>query len=245
VVAVSLIGRRWGVAAAGLFGGLPVVAGPILLLLTVIHGRHFGSESAAGTVLGLGALTMFVLIYGHVARIAGPGWSVCAGWAGFLAAVGLLSLVHPPRGVAFAAVGAGFLGGLFLLPDPHLPPATPESLPWWDLPARGLATAALVMALTAASGKLGPGLSGLLAPFPIVTAVLAMFTQAQLGFEQLIVLLRNFLAGFYGFATFCLVVAVCLPSMAVLPAFALAVVAAVAVQAAGFPLRRRIGLLPR
>jgi hypothetical protein len=101
------------------------------------------------------------------------------------------------------------------------------------------------MALTAASGKLGPGLSGLLAPFPIVTAVLAMFTQAQLGFEQLIVLLRNFLAGFYGFATFCLVVAVCLPSMAVLPAFALAVVAAVAVQAAGFPLRRRIGLLPR
>ena len=32
VVAVSLAGRRWGTAAAGVLGGLPVVAGPILVL---------------------------------------------------------------------------------------------------------------------------------------------------------------------------------------------------------------------
>ena len=30
VVAVSLAGRRWGMAVAGVLGGLPVVAGPIL-----------------------------------------------------------------------------------------------------------------------------------------------------------------------------------------------------------------------
>jgi hypothetical protein len=30
VVAVSLAGRRWGVAVAGLLGGLPVVAGTLL-----------------------------------------------------------------------------------------------------------------------------------------------------------------------------------------------------------------------
>jgi len=32
VVAVALAGRRWGVAVAGVLGGLPVVAGPILLV---------------------------------------------------------------------------------------------------------------------------------------------------------------------------------------------------------------------
>ena len=39
VVAVSLAGRRWGVAVAGVLGGLPVVAGPILLVETLVHGR--------------------------------------------------------------------------------------------------------------------------------------------------------------------------------------------------------------
>jgi hypothetical protein len=55
VVAVSLSGRRWGVAVAGILGGLPVVAGPILLVLTLVHGRQFGAEAAAGTLLGVGA----------------------------------------------------------------------------------------------------------------------------------------------------------------------------------------------
>jgi hypothetical protein len=60
VVAVSLAGRRWGVAVAGLLGGLPVVAGPILLVETLLHGPGFGADAAAGTLLGLAALTAFV-----------------------------------------------------------------------------------------------------------------------------------------------------------------------------------------
>jgi hypothetical protein len=45
VVAVSLAGRRWGMAVAGVLGGLPVVAGPILLVETLIHGRGFGADA--------------------------------------------------------------------------------------------------------------------------------------------------------------------------------------------------------
>lgn len=52
VVAVSLAGRRWGVAVAGVLGGLPVVAGPILLVETLLHGGDFGADAAAGTLLG-------------------------------------------------------------------------------------------------------------------------------------------------------------------------------------------------
>jgi hypothetical protein len=97
-----------------------------------------------------------------------------------------------------------------------------------------------VFALTAVSGALGPHLSGLLAPFPIITSVLAVFTHAHGGFAQVGVLLRNFLVGFYGFAAFCFTLAVSLPTLTNAAAFGLATAAALAVQATIFVLRSRL-----
>jgi hypothetical protein len=240
VVGVSLAGRRWGVAVAGVLGGLPVVAGPILLVLTLLHGRAFGADAAAGTLLGLAALTAFVVVYGRLSESAGPGPSVFSGWAAFLIAIGLLSFVHPPPGAALVLVGAGFALGLTLLsvlPGPLGPLATP---PWWDLPARALAALVLVVGLTAVSGALGPNLSGLLAPFPIITSVLAVFTHAHGGPGQVRILLRNFLVGFYGFAAFCFILAIALPSMSVAAAFSVALIGALTVQVTVFALRSRL-----
>lgn len=239
VVAVSLAGRRWGVAVAGILGGLPVVAGPILVVLTLVHGREFGSEAAAGTLLGLAALTLFVVTYGRASERNGPIPSLFAGWFAFLLGVALLQLIEVPPGVSLAFVAACFAVGLALLPAPAATPTAVPAPPWWDLPARALAALALVVALTAASGALGPGLSGLLAPFPIVTSVLAVFTQAHGGFRQVRVLLRNFLVGFYGFAAFCFVLASTLDSLSGPAAFSAALAAALAVQATLFVLRSR------
>jgi hypothetical protein len=238
VIAVSLAGRRWGVAAAGVLGGLPVVGGPILLALTLLHDREFGSEAAAGTLLGLGALTVFGVVYGYAARRFRPEVCLPLGWAGFLAGVAVLSLIEPPPGLALAMVCAGFLLARAALPDPHVAPAPAAMPPRWDLPARGLAAMALVMAVTAASGTLGPNLSGLLAPFPIAASVLAAFTHAQRGYEQAVILLRNLLIGYFGFAAFCFTVAVALPGMETGPAFALALVVTAVVQTADLALRR-------
>jgi hypothetical protein len=240
VVAVSLAGRRWGTAVAGVLGGLPVVAGPILLVLTLVHGPSFGGEAAAGTLLGLCALATFVVVYGRVSPSLSPAASVLCGWAGFLIAVALLDQIEPPALLAFALAAASFAIGLQLLHAPPGEPAPIGELPWWDLPARALASLALVLALTAASGSLGPDLSGLLAPFPIITSVLAAFTHLHGGTDQVKILLRNFLIGFYGFATFCYVLAISLPSLRTGVAFTLALLAALAVQTAVFLLRRRL-----
>lgn len=102
----------------------------------------------------------------------------------------------------------------------------------------------LVLALTAVSGALGAHLSGLLAPFPVIATVLAVFTHAHGGAAQVGVLLRNFLFGFYGFAAFCFVLAIALPSLATTAAFALATAAALAVQATIFLLRSRLVAAP-
>jgi hypothetical protein len=241
VVAVSLAGRRWGTAIAGVLGGLPVVAGPILLVLALVHGDSFGAEAAAGTLLGLSALATFVVVYGRVSPFLGPAASVVCGWTGFLVAVAILDQIHPPPGLALAIAATSFAIGMRLL---HAPPGEPGEigeLPWWDLPARGLAAMALVIALTAASGALGPNLSGLLAPFPIITSVLAAFTHLHGGPEQVKVLLRNFLIGFYGFAAFCFVLAISLPSLGTGLSFSLATAVALVVQLLVFLLRARLG----
>ena len=227
-----------------MLGGLPVVAGPILLVETLLHGRDFGADAAAGTLLGLAALTAFVVVYGRVAPTTRPVPTMLCGWAVFLLGVAVLSLIQPPSALSFVFVGACFALGLRLLPPAPSPPPPAAAPPWWDLPARTLAALGLVLALTGLSGALGPHLSGLLAPFPIVTSVLAVFTHAHGGVAQVGVLLRNFLVGFYGFAAFCFVLAVALPMLESAAAFGLATAAALAVQATTLLLRARLQLAP-
>jgi hypothetical protein len=240
VVAVSLAGRRWGMAVAEVLGGLPVVAGPILLVETLLHGRDFGADAAAGTLLGLAALTAFVVIYGRVATKLRPFASLLCGWTAFLVGVAVLSPFRPPPVLSLLVVGGGFALGLRLLPPTPAQPAAAPVPPWWDLPARALAALGLVLTLTALSGALGPHLSGLLAPFPIIVSILAVFTHAHGGVAQVDTLLRNFLVGFYGFAAFCFALAIALPGMSTAAAFGLAVTAALAVQATIFLLRQHL-----
>jgi len=185
-----------------------------------------------------------VVVYGRVATVAGPLPSVLCGWAAFLAGVAVMSLVQPPLSLSLVLVAICFATGLWVLPPVPWPPPAAAPLPWWDLPARAVAALCLVLALTAISGALGPHLSGLLAPFPIITSILAVFTHAHGGVNQLGVLLSNFLIGFYGFAAFCFALAVALPGLETGVAFGLAAAVALAVQALVFLQRSRLIPVP-
>src|SRR3954468_4132790 len=68
VTATTLAGRRWGPRMAGWLGGLPVVVAPILLAITLEHGRAFGARAAAGALLGLPSLPFFLLPHGWGGR---------------------------------------------------------------------------------------------------------------------------------------------------------------------------------
>ena len=244
VVGVSLAGRRWGLGVAGVLGGLPVVAGPILLVETLMHGTAFGAEAAAGALLGLIALAAFVVVYARLAPLLGPIRCVFCGWLAFVGLVAVLNLVQPPPALSLAAVCACFALGLRLLPAPASTPAVEEPPPWWDLPGRGLVALALVLSLTAVSGALGPHLSGLLAPFPILTCILAAFTHAHRGVEQVVLLSRGFLLGFYTFASFFFALALALQELPSATAFALAASVSLAVQAATTVLSPRLLAAP-
>jgi hypothetical protein len=230
VVGASLATRRYGAAIGGVLAGLPVVAGPILAVYYLQHGRAFAAHAAVGTLLGIASLTAFVVVFGRLAtRLR---WLACtlAGWLAFFAATAALDGFSPPAGIALAVALAALGLGALALPRSPQPVTVPSARPPWDLPVRACCALGLVLALTAASGWLGPQLSGLLAPFPIITTVLAAFTQAQRGVGETLRLLRSILGGFVAFALFCFVLTVTLRHLSAAGAFALAAAVALVVQ---------------
>jgi hypothetical protein len=226
VVASSLAGRRWGPQVAGILVVLPVVAGPILLILYLDHGSHFAAHAARAATLGIVPLALFALVFGYLSR--GHGWLVtlAVSWIVVLLADLALAQIDVPAGLA---LGLGLLalhGASAWLrrlgqPAPALLPA-----PWWDLPARAVATALLVLLVTGLAARVGPALTGVLTPFPIALSVVCAFTTAQAGHAGVLALLRGIVPGLDGFALFCFLVAVTINEIGGAPAFGLATAAA-------------------
>jgi hypothetical protein len=238
VVGASLTARRFGPRVGGLVAGLPVVAGPILLAYALAHGSRFAASAAAGTLLGLVSLIAFTVVYGRLARRL--SWAPCmlAGWLAFAAATAVFSAFAIPGGVSLALAGLAILAGLVLLPRPLTSQPQSDPLPSWDLPLRAVCAMALVLTLTAISGWLGPQLSGLLAPFPIIATVLATFTHGQRGVDEMLRLVRGMVSGFAAFALFFFTLAVSLRGLGTGAGFALACGVALLVQTLAFTLTR-------
>jgi hypothetical protein len=238
VVATTLAGRRWGPEMAGWLGGLPVVVAPILLALALEHGRSFTAQAAAGGLLGLLSLTLFILTYGWCARWMSWLPAAALGWAAFGVGTIALDQVSVPNWAALVLVCASFALAAWLLP--HDPAEAPAPAPRFDLAMRYAATAALVLVLTGFAGALGPRLSGLLATFPVLATVLAAFTHAQAGPAAAAQLLRGFSTGLVTFALFCFCVAELLPGHGIAVAFVLSSLVALAAHGLSFGVRRAV-----
>lgn len=209
VVVATLAGRRWGPRVSGVLIALPVVAGPILLVITLEHGEEFGARAARGSLLGVVALSAFCVLFARTARLGWPA-ALAIGWLGYavFAAAGSRWDAPAPAGLAVALV-ALVIARLLLRGGDALDDRVPAR-PWWDLYARVGTTAALVIAITTAADALGPAVSGVLTPFPIATSVLAAFTVARHGPVAGATMLGGFITALPAFALFFFVVAVAL-----------------------------------
>jgi hypothetical protein len=208
VVASSLAGRRWGPGLAGALVALPIVAGPILFITYLEQGRRFVSHAASASLLGLVSLALFAVVFALLSRRRGWTSTLVIGWSACLVADLALSFLRLPA-VAGLFVSAAATGTAMRVMSVREAggerPSAP--LPWWDLPARAVATGGLVLALTAAAARLGPGLTGVLAPFPTGTSVVAAFALVQGGSPTAVAAMRGVLRGLWGFAVFCFLTA--------------------------------------
>jgi hypothetical protein len=239
VVGASMTARRFGPRVGGLVGGLPVVAGPILLAYALAHGAGFAAGAASGTLLGLVSRTAFGVVSGRLAGRLSWGASMLAGWLAFAIATAFFSAFTIPAGAALVLAFAALAAGLATLPRPRAESPPSYALPRWDLPLRAGCALALVLTLTALAGWLGPQLSGLLAPFPIIATVLAIFTHAQRGVDDTLRLLRGLISAYGAFALFCFTLAVSLRSLGIAAGFLLATAVALLAQALVFLITHR------
>jgi hypothetical protein len=246
VAAVSLAARWWGPGVGGILMGLPWFTGPTLYILILDRGSEFGVAASVGVLAGVVCVAAYIVAYGLAALFAGWQWCLPLAAVTFLASAwatsdpALLSRLAPggPLWAAAAVAAASLVVALALLPRPRAK-ALPQSLPWWDIPVRMAATAALVAALMVGADAMGPQLAGVFSTYPVIVTVVGTFTHHRWGRDAVWGTLRAVTASLFGFVVFFLLVGLALPSLGLARSYALATATAVAITAALFALRRR------
>jgi hypothetical protein len=241
VGAASLAGRRWGSAVSGWLIGIPFTSAPIAFFLALDPGPAFAARAAAGTMAGAISQAAFCLAYAWAAQRWGWPASLLAATFGFaVATTVLVTVVYPPASY-LVVIFVVLVVALFLMPDQVKSSGPAPAFPRWDLPARMIVATAFVLGLTAAAPLLGPRLAGLLAPFPLYGAVLAVFAHRIQGEGAAAGVMRGLLLGLFAFASFFAVLATTLERDIAL-AFILAIAVGLGVQAISLAVGRRLGL---
>jgi hypothetical protein len=229
IAAITLAGVRFGPRVAGALTGLPVVAGPIALVMALEQGAPFAARSATATLAGLASLAVFAVLYAWTAQRASWLTSVAAGWLGFVTATALLDRLALGLPAALTTALATPLVMLAAIPRPAAT-AVNGDVGTREIALRMLAGIALMLGLTGIARALGPRLSGLLTVFPIATTVLAVFSHRNQGAAFAARLLRGLALGLYSLSAFFTTLAVVLEPWGVAPAFLAAVAAALGAQ---------------
>ena len=214
IAIVTLGARRWGPRVGGWLTGLPTVAGPTLVFYAFEQGPPFAARASHATLVGLVAIPWFCVAYAYAGTRHGWAVSLIAGWATFVLGIAILSLREINLLVTWALLAVSCAAGYAALPA-HTPVSAERVHSKWDLPSRMLAAAVLVTVLTAIADILGPQLSGLLAPFPVATAIVAAFTHTQRGVDAVVAFFRGFLPALVSFGLFCAALAVALEPLGV------------------------------
>lgn len=222
---ISLAGKRWGPSVAGWLSGLPVVVGPILFFLAIEQGQVFAAQSATAALSAMFAMIAFCVTYAQVAQRAGWPWALTISLLVWAAVAVVLSLIPPSLVFSVIAAATALLAAPYLIPS--VQPIITGPAPKSDrLLLRMIAGALLTLAVTLLASTVGEGWSGLLAVFPVLGSVMAVFSQQTRGPAFTAALLRATATGMYSFAAFCLVLALALPAMG-MNAFALGVAVSV------------------
>jgi uncharacterized membrane protein (GlpM family) len=223
---ISLAGKRWGPSVAGWLSGLPVVVGPILLFLALEQGEAFAAQSATAALSAMFAMIAFCVTYAQVAQRAGWPLALVVSLSVWALVVVVLSLVPASLVFSVCAAATALLAAPYLFPtvQPVLRGPAPKSD---KLLLRMVAGALLTLVVTLLASTVGDRWSGLLAVFPVLGSVMAVFSQQTRGPAFTAALLRATATGMYSFAAFCLVLALALPTMG-MNAFVLGVAVSVA-----------------
>ncbi|MDR8395050.1 MULTISPECIES: hypothetical protein [Paraburkholderia] len=237
LAALTVAGRVWGPSVAGWLAGLPVVAGPIVLLLALERGSSFAAQTSAASIAAIAASEAFNFAYAWSCRRFVWPLALVVGLVGWAGVAMLLTQIPASLACAAAAACVAVAVSQSGLPrvTGHVPAAR---LGLGDLAMRMLAGALLTVVVTTLSASMGATWSGLFSVFPLLGIVLAISAQRAHGADFVALLMRGMVIGRASFAAFFAVTATMLPRYGVWLSFVCAAVVSIVVQGAT---RRMLG----
>jgi hypothetical protein len=199
VVTASFITERSGPVIGALVATLPISAGPSYVFLALDHDAAFIAEGALAS-LPINAATMFLgLTYVVLAQRRNAAVS-----AGGAVAV-WITLATLERMVPWSIAGGLIANAVaFAICLPLLRRFRHVRMPlitrrWYDIPLRAGLVATVVATVTALSGWVGPGVSGVIALFPVVLTSMMLVLQPRIGGRPTAAVIANCGWGLMGF----------------------------------------------
>jgi hypothetical protein len=183
IAGITFAGHRWGPAVSGWLAGLPLVSGPILFFIAIEQGPSFASVAAMGTLAAVLGAVSFTIVYCWTASRFSWLLSLASGWSAYFVVVAILYLSEPPAYLAVLVTIGSLVLGPRLFPGVAASSAITVST-YAELPCRMLTGVVLVLLVTHFSSNFGPYLSGLLAVFPVLASVLAVFSHRYSGYAR-------------------------------------------------------------
>ncbi|WP_116800297.1 hypothetical protein [Pseudomonas syringae] len=201
MLAISLAAKRWGTGVAGLLSGLPMTSALVMLFLSLEQGTQFASMAVPGALAGLAAIQATYLFYFLITRHV----SALTGCVLALAVYGATAFVVNLLGLLALSIICTLLmvALIIVATSKQAPPEVAYvALPRWVIPMRMLTATLLLLAITASATWLGPVVSGLLAPIPVIAWPLAVFVHVQGGRYELAAIIRGNAIGAVGVVSF-------------------------------------------
>ena len=227
----SLAARRWGHSVSGYLGGMPLIGGPITLFLALDLGTAFAARSALFTLAAVLAQAAHLMAFSHAGQRRGWALALAAGWSSFALAALAIVLLPLTLPLAAALATAGLAIAWRWLPRPRENASLPE-IPAIELRLRVLAALALAALILWSAPTFGPAVSGILLSLPITGSIMPPFTLAFYGPDAVARLVRGFVVGLSGFATFFLVLTLGVVAFGIAPTFLAALACALLAVAA-------------
>lgn len=173
VVGLSLVAERVSPRIAGVLAGFPHGIAIVLYFIGAEQGTEFATRAAVFAIGGLSANVMLAYVYHLLCREASWGnlalaaLGSVAGFLGFAALLRPLGL-GPEAGALVTLVTLAAVRALLRSQAEARLAARPR-IRLSDVLIRAGLAALIVLAITGLAGLVGPGWSGLLAGFPVVT----------------------------------------------------------------------------
>ncbi|GAC1336336.1 MAG: hypothetical protein NVSMB20_12280 [Bradyrhizobium sp.] len=199
VVSASVITERAGAVIGALVATLPISAGPSYVFLALDHDAGFIAEGALASLPINAATIFFGLTYVVLAQRRNAPVSFAGAATVWIALAALSRTLHWSLAAGLLANAVSFAICLPLMRrfrHARMPLITRR---WYDIPLRASLVATLVATVVTLSGWVGPGISGMIALFPVVFTSMMLILHPRIGGPATAAVIANGGWGLIGF----------------------------------------------